>query len=73
MGGTTNQKNKQEKADGGIMIKETNTPFLIIEAKKPDVGEKKKAKYLHKLALNLKTAWKGKKYEIPLFGVHIAG
>ncbi|GAA5799000.1 hypothetical protein HPULCUR_004409 [Helicostylum pulchrum] len=61
---STSSPNKQEKADGGIMIKETSTPFLIIEAKKPDVGEK--------LALNLKTAWKEKNYEIPLFGVHVA-
>ncbi|KAI9249604.1 hypothetical protein EDC94DRAFT_652431 [Helicostylum pulchrum] len=59
------EKAKNDNADGGIMIKETSTPFLIIEAKKPDVGEK--------LALNLKTAWKEKNYEIPLFGVHVAG
>lgn len=69
--GNNKSKHKQEKADGVIMMKETNIPFLIIEAKKPDVKEKEKRVDLKKLTLNLKASWKGRKYQIPLFGVQI--
>lgn len=51
LGGSNRKgKNKQEKADGGIFIKETDTPFLIIEAKKPDVMEKENERDLKKIA-----------------------
>lgn len=55
------------------MIKRTQTPFLIIEAKKLDVSEKTKREDLFKMAKNLKEACNYRHFDCPLFGVHISG
>ncbi|KAI9360163.1 hypothetical protein BD770DRAFT_384994 [Pilaira anomala] len=62
-----------KKVDGGIVFKDSNTPFIIIETKRPMVSEEKIKGDLLKLASSLKDAIIYNNYNYQLFGIQVEG